>query len=113
MKKDVCRTDWGTRFVTWINILCARVGVQVGAWLGLLLLVAPMQVLADGWTPADAGLVVDLKHGDRIMFSIWVDVDGDGVDDGREEEFFVCHYPNFTGGYYTYTNNIMMVIISN
>ena len=127
MKKDVCRTDWGTRFVTWISLLCARVGAQVGAlcarmgvhvrtsgvpagarmemsgmlvgarmgaWMSLLMLVAPLQMWAAGWIPTDAGLVLNFETGDQFLLSVWIDVDGDGVEDPGEE-FFVCDYPSY------------------
>ena len=123
----MCRTDWGTRFVTWISLLCARVGVQVsalcarvgvhvrtsgvpagarmgarlGAWMGLLLLVAPMQVLADGWTPTDGGLVVNLEQGDQFLLSVWIDVNEDGNEDPGEE-YFVYNYSRYEGGRFNY-----------
>ena len=56
-----------------------------------------------GYTPTDGGLVVNLKPGDRILLSTWVDVNGDGDEDDGEE-FFVCHYPSKTGGHFGYTN---------
>ena len=56
------------------------------------------------FTPTDGGLVVNLKAGDRILLSTWVDVNGDGDEDDGEE-FFVCHYPGYTtGSYFGYTN---------
>ncbi len=56
------------------------------------------------FTPTDGGLVVNLKPGDRILLSTWVDVNGDGDEDDGEE-FFVCHYPSYTtGSYFGYTN---------
>lgn len=134
----MCRTDWGTRFVTWVSMLCARVGVQVsalcarmgvhvrtsgvlagarmrmsgmlagarmgarlGAWMGLLLLVAPMQVLADGWTPTDGGLVVNLEQGDQFLLSVWIDVNEDGNEDPGEE-YFVYNYSRYEGGRFNY-----------
>ena len=55
------------------------------------------------FTPTDGGLVVNLQAGDQILLSTWVDVNGNGVEDSGEE-FFVCHYPSSTGGYFSYTN---------
>ena len=46
------------------------------------------------FTPTDGGLVVNLKPGDRILLSTIV----------NGEEYFVCHYPGYTGGYFGYTN---------
>ena len=55
------------------------------------------------FTPTDGGLVVNLKPGDQILLSTWVDENGNGVEDDGEE-YFVCHYPGYTGGYFDYTN---------
>ena len=55
------------------------------------------------FVPTDGGQVVNLKRGDRILLSTWVDVNGNGVEE-EGEEFFVCHYPGRTGGYFGYTN---------
>ena len=46
-----------------------------------------IQIFADGFTPSDGGLVVNLKPNDRIMLSTVVD----GV------EYFVCDYTEYTG----------------
>ena len=57
-----------------------------------------------GYTPTDGGLVVNLKQGDHILLSTWVDKNGNGVEEDGEE-FFVCHYPGYTeGSYFGYTN---------
>ena len=55
------------------------------------------------FTPTDGGLVVNLQPGQRILLSTVVDVNGNGVEDPGEE-YFVCHYPGSTGGYFGYTN---------
>ena len=55
------------------------------------------------FTPTDGGQVVNLKPGQTILLSTWVDVNGDGDEDDGEE-FFVCHYPSYTGEYFGYTN---------
>ncbi|MBR2168237.1 MAG: hypothetical protein IJ920_08025 [Paludibacteraceae bacterium] len=46
------------------------------------------------FTPTDGGLVVNLKPGDQILLSTMV----------NGEEYFVCHYPSYTGGYFNYYN---------
>ena len=94
----MCRTDWGTRFVTWISMLCARACVRMGAWMGLLLLVAPLWVMADGWTPTTGGLVVNLKPGDQILISVMVDHDNNS--DTPDREYFVGNYTRYTGDDY-------------
>lgn len=47
-----------------------------------------------GFTPTDGGLVVNLQPGQRILLSTMV----------NGQEYFVCHYPGYTGGYFRYTN---------
>ena len=54
----------------------------------------PMYAAVYDFTPTDGGLVVNLKPGDRILLSTMV----------NGEEYFVCHYPGYTGGYFNYTN---------
>ncbi len=68
--------------------------------LGLLTFV-PIQVFGVGFTPTDAGLVVDFKQNDQFLLSVWIDTDGDGEEDPGEE-YFVCHYPSYTGGRFKY-----------
>ena len=46
------------------------------------------------FTPTDGGLVVNLQPGQRILLSTMV----------NGEEYFVCHMPTYTGGYFSYTN---------
>ncbi len=46
------------------------------------------------FTPTDGGQVVNLKPGQQILLSTIV----------NGEEYFVCHYPSYTGGYFNYTN---------
>ena len=61
--------------------------------VGLTLFATP-HIFGLGVTPTDGGLVVNLKPGDRILLSTMV----------NGEEYFVCHYPGYTGGYFNYTN---------
>ena len=68
----------------------------------MLLIAAPARIFADGWTPTDGGLVVNLNQGDRFLLSVWVDLDEDGKED-QGEEFFVCNYSRYTGGHFNYT----------
>lgn len=124
MKKDVCRTDWGTRFVTWISMLCARlvaqvsalcarVGVRILVWMLVLI---PMCVYADftpqsnsidnvektgAWTPTDAGLVVKLNAHDQFRLSTVIG----GV------EYFVCDYSGHTGGKFKYTTGDYLKLV--
>lgn len=63
-----------------------------------------------GWTPTDAGLFVNLQPDDKFLLSVWIDDDGDGVEDAGEE-YFVCHYNGYTGGKFSYgTGNFLKLI---
>ena len=72
-------------------------------WFLALMLITSLYGFGVDFTPTDGGLVVNLKPGNRILLSTWVDVNGNGVED-EGEEYFVCHYPSYTGGYFNYTN---------
>ena len=63
----------------------------------ILALIAPIRMFGAGWTPTDAGLFVNLQPDDKFLLSVWIDDDGDGVEDAGEE-YFVCHYNGYTGG---------------
>ena len=86
-----------------MNIVCIK-----ELRVRFLLLISVLFICADmygvGFMPTDGGLVVNLKQGDRILLSTWVDVNSNGVEDPGEE-FFVCHYPGYTtGSYFGYTD---------
>ena len=83
----VCKNELRVRILLLISVVM----YSVGMW-------------GVGFTPTDGGLVVNLKQGDRILLSTWVDVNSNGVEDPGEE-FFVCHYPGYTtGSYFNYYN---------
>ncbi len=46
-----------------------------------------------GWTPTDCGLVLNFEPGDQFLLSVEID----GV------EYFVCDYPTYSGGKFSYT----------
>lgn len=86
-----------------------------GAWMGLLLLFAPLQMWAtdyndptrlSGYIPTDAGLIVDLKPGSQIMLSVVV----------GGKEYFVCDYESFTSNPaqspYTYSAGHTLKLVS-
>ena len=60
-----------------------------------LLLLTPLQVFGLGWTPTDAGLVLNFQDGDQFLLSV--------VIDGKE--YFVCDYPSYSGGKFDYKND--------
>ena len=70
-----------------------------------------MQVLAVGWTPTDAGLVVNLDQGDRFLLSVWIDMNGNGSEDPGEE-LFVSNYNRYSGGYFGYSAGSFMKLLS-
>lgn len=80
--------NWKVRILLLISVVMYSVGMYGAGY---------------DFTPTDGGQVVNLKQGDRILLSTWVDVNSNGVEDDGEE-FFVCHYPGYTGGYFSYTN---------
>ncbi len=55
-----------------------------------------------GFTPTDGGLVVNLKPGDRILLSVWLDINNNEIEEPGEE-YFVCHYNSYTGGRFGYS----------
>ena len=60
-----------------------------------LSLLTSVSLFADGWTPTDAGLIVNFQDGDQFLLS--VEIDG--------TEYFVSHYPGYTGGKFNYTKD--------
>jgi hypothetical protein len=78
--------------------------------LSLLLLSLPLRLFAVGWTPTDAGLVVNLEQGDRFLLSVWVDINNNKAEDPGEE-FFVSNYNRYSGGYYNYTAGSFMKLL--
>ena len=57
-----------------------------------LALFAPARSWAVGFTPTDGGLVVDFQPGDQFLLSVVID----------GQEYFVSHYPSYTGGRFKY-----------
>ncbi|MBR6304898.1 MAG: hypothetical protein IKR37_04665, partial [Paludibacteraceae bacterium] len=76
----VCYMLFKVRFLLLISLLFVSVGMY-GATVY-------------DFTPTDGGQVVNLKPGQKILLSTMV----------NGEEYFVCHYPSYTGGYFGYTN---------
>ena len=106
MKRNVISGSNSARIWGVLSGMCENLNAY--ARLGLfLLLFAWLPVMGApvyDFTPTDGGLVVNLKQGDQILLSTWVDVNGNGVEDSGEE-FFVCHYPGYTTeSYFGYTN---------
>lgn len=62
----------------------------VCALMGVALFCSPARMYADGWTPTDGGLVVDLKQGDQILISVMV----------GDREYFVGNYSRYAGDDY-------------
>ena len=69
-----------------------------------LMLLIPTRMSAVGWTPTDAGFVLNFESGDQFLLSVWIDLNGNGTEEAGEE-FFVCDYPTYngkSGGRFTY-----------
>ena len=93
-----------------MNIVCLNLRNVCLCRVRILLLISILFVSVGTYgagydfVPTDGGQVVNLKPGQEILLSTWVDVNGDGDEDDGEE-FFVCHYPGYTtGSYFGYTN---------
>lgn len=69
-----------------------------------------VHLFAVGWTPTDAGLVVNLEQGERFLLSVWIDMDGDGEEDPGEE-LFVSNYNRYSGGYFGYSAGSFMKLL--
>ena len=78
--KIVCLKEFKVRILLLISVVFVTLGMYGAA--------------VYDFTPTDGGLVVNLKPGDKILLSTMV----------NGEEYFVCHYPSYTGGYFSYTN---------
>ena len=57
------------------------------ALFACIILLASTRLFAVGWTPTDAGLVVNLEQGERFLLSVWIDMNGNGEEDPGEELF--------------------------
>jgi len=77
---------------------------------GIFLSFFVLRVSAVGWTPTDAGLVVNMEQGERFLLSVWVDKNGNGTEED-DEEFFVSNYTRYTGGYYNYGSGAYMKLL--
>ena len=80
------------------------------ALFACIILLASTRLFAVGWTPTDAGLVVNLEQGERFLMSVWVDKNGNGKEEDGEE-FFVSNYNRYTGGYYNYESGSFMKLL--
>ena len=78
-----------------------------------IILLASTRLFAVGWTPTDAGLVVNLEQGERFLLSVMVsgDFDNNPATPNTEREFFVSNYNRYSGGYYNYTAGSFMKLL--
>ena len=81
--------------------------------LAVLLLAVSTRLFAVGWTPTDAGLVVNLEQGERFLLSVMAsgDFDDNPATPNEEREFFVSNYTRYTGGYYNYGAGTYMKLL--
>ncbi len=89
----VCKKECKVRILLLISVVM----YSVGMW-------------GVGWTPTDAGLVVNMEQGERFLLSVWVDKNGNGTEEDGEE-FFVSNYTRYTGGYYNYGSGAYMKLL--
>ncbi|MBQ2068169.1 MAG: hypothetical protein II457_04530, partial [Paludibacteraceae bacterium] len=68
---------------------------------------------AVGWTPTDAGLVVNLEQGERFLLSVMVsgDFDNNPATPNTEREFFVNNYNRYEDGYFGYTSGLFLKLL--
>ncbi|MBQ6776950.1 MAG: hypothetical protein IJP52_01360 [Paludibacteraceae bacterium] len=77
---------------------------SVCALMCVALFCSPARMHADGWTPTDGGLVVNLEQGDRFLLSVMVDHDNNPSTPDRE--YFVVNYSRYEGDdYFHYKKN--------
>jgi len=92
-----------------MNIVCMK-----ELRVRFLLLISVLFICADmhgvGWTPTDAGLVVNMEQGERFLLSVWVDMNGNGEEDPGEE-LFVSNYNRYSGGYFGYSAGSFMKLL--
>ncbi|MBQ9340730.1 MAG: hypothetical protein IJS13_10455 [Paludibacteraceae bacterium] len=77
--------------------------------VSMVLFTAP-RMFGVGWTPTDAGLVVNLEQGERFLLSVWVDKNSNGTEEDGEE-FFVSNYNRYSGGYFSYSAGSFMKLL--
>lgn len=103
MKRNVISGSNNARIWGVLSGMCENLNAY--ARLGLFLLLfawLPVRVAAVGFTPTEGGLYVNLQYGDRILLSVMIDDDNNPAT--PDVEYFVCHYPGYTGGHFGYTN---------
>ena len=93
-----------------LHILTRMMKKKYSILLAVLLLAVSTRLFAVGWTPTDAGLVVNLEQGEHFLLSVWVDKNGNGTEEDGEE-FFVSNYTRYTGGYYNYGSGSYMKLL--
>ena len=85
-----------------MNIVCFKKELKVRILLLISVVMYSVGMWGAGFTPTDGGLVVNLKQGDRILLSVMIDDDNNPAT--PDVEYFVCHYPGYTGGHFNYYN---------
>ncbi len=92
----------GTKMCFGTNVSVGNVRVCARVLFLLLFAWLPVRVAAVGFTPTEGGLYVNLQYGDRILLSVMIDDDNNPAT--PDVEYFVCHYPGYTGEHFGYTN---------
>ena len=60
----------------------------------------PTRMYGAGWTPTDAGFVLNFEPGDQFLLSVMIDDDNNP--ETPDVEYFVCDYPSYSGGKFNY-----------
>ena len=84
------------------------------ALFACIILLTSTRLFAVGWTPTDAGLVVNLEQGERFLLSVMVsgDFDNNPATPNTEREFFVSNYTRYTGyDYYGYESGTYLKLL--
>ena len=87
-----------------MNIVCLKKELRVRILLLISVVMYSVGMLGVGWTPTDAGLVVNLEQGERFLLSVMVsgDFDNNPATPNTEREFFVNNYNRYEGSYFGY-----------
>ena len=80
---------------------------------GIFLSFFVLRICAVGWTPTDAGLVVNMEQSERFLLSVMVsgDFDNNPATPNTEREFFVNNYNRYEGSYFGYTSGSFIKLL--
>ena len=97
-------------FVMYVNMRELKSYIRTFLVLSVVMLTS-LRLQAVGWTPTDAGLVVNMEQGERFLLSVWIDMNGNKKEDPGEE-LFVSNYNRYSGGYFDYKAGSFMKLLA-